>query len=326
MVATRHDVSGAEHAAEREEEDEEDDDARHRRIKTRQRTVNTSLEFLACYLLDALYFPVAMYTFQLLVCSRSHLFVTGAPYVSCGTERYAAYHALAWITVLVYLLWQPIATWCIVHRLRRAGVADGELRTSTKVVRAFARRQREVWGHYWAPLTRQYWWWKIVVHSVRKLALAAILTLIDAHSIYMPVATFSLLLLLVILQIHLRPFANPTQNVVDVGVLACACALYFTFILANADDSMRVVLAPSSVSGTFADVGGGGGGGGDDKDDEFSPRTSAAGSILELADWVQSAVSLVLVLCCIPLRKMARFIVHTWRRISGQQRFEEHQK
>jgi hypothetical protein len=161
--------------------------------------------------------------------------------------------------------------------------ASPRLERSRKTAEAVGRDdvvltgREEVWGFLWAPLTEQYWWWKIVVHNTRKLVVAAILTLIDARSIYMPVSTFVLLLVLVILQIHLRPFAAHLQNVVDVGVLATACALYFTFILANTDRN--------------------------------AARDSAA-SILQVADWLQSAVSFALV-CCVaggPLHEL-------WRRM-----------
>jgi uncharacterized membrane protein YgcG len=205
-----------------------------------------------------------------------------------------------------------------------------ETATATALPRTETRmswRQRQVWGFLWAPLTARYWWWKIVVHSARKLALAAILTLIDPRTIYMPVATFSLLLALVILQIHLRPFTKIAQNVTDVGVLACACALYFTFILANADKTLRsgTSAAPTLVATMYIGqrssptVGrggggrGGGGGGGDSvgNDDEFSPLPSSAPAMLALADWLQSGVSALLVFVVLrgPLGRAWRLVV-----------------
>lgn len=212
-------------------------------------TLRQRFGFALCFLLNFMYFPLAVRTLSVFRCnsatvinnaaSNSIIFLQAAPYLRCFSALHTVATAAAGISVGVLLIGIPAFFLANVWRFRY------DLDSSPL---------RQELGFLWAAY--RIAWWPIVPFAC-KLCIAASLTQFQNGDIFTPATIWLMLQVLIVLQLAFRPLVRIWENAVSVLLLVVAQFSYTSSILAgigggNFSDASSVQLADVAASVNLA--------------------------------------------------------------------------
>lgn len=182
------------------------------------------------FCLNALYLPVARKTFSAFNCSHHDLqapdgstgsvsYLSAAPYIACHTARHSTYKAVAVVVLVFYIAGMRECVCCTRSMIVTPPCAGLPL---FFFVRVWPHRYtlhgsslHQQLGFLWAAVQHKYVLWDIVVVTMRKLAVAALVSLLPLHSGYLPLSMVVLLSVAIIVQVSFKPFRRCAINAVS---------------------------------------------------------------------------------------------------------------
>jgi len=224
-----------------------------------------------CYvLIYTAYFPACKYILDVFHCvqdthtpERFFSYLNAAPYMSCKSDTYKSMLYLSIPLFLVYIIGIPLYFLYRtvkyhrkhhththsqqLHFLKSGDDSDNDYISETSSMdsnasvtaaslgpspSSLSARAHEL-SFLWQSVKPAYYWYPIVILTLRKFVISVFLTAFPFQSVYIPLGVLCVLVCALLVQVVHSPYRSITDNRLEAGLLSVACVVYLAGILST---------------------------------------------------------------------------------------------